>query len=766
MDKKNLSKIILFIFFLSGFASLVYEIIWSRMLIYIFGNTTYSISIVIGVFMAGLSAGSLIFGKIADRSKNLLLLYALVELLVGFFGFLSPFLIQASKVIFLYFTDILLEKNSWEILIKSAISFAILFPPTFFMGATLPILIRLFNTLYGQLSKQTGRLYAINTLGAVFGVLITGFIFIELFGLQTTIYIAVFLNLLIAVISFNLSRRLPEKLLKQTRVKESINNTISVKYSKRKIIFLIAIYTMSGFIALSYEVLWTRLITPASGIYIYGFSIMLAMFLLGIAIGSFIYEKFLSQKVNPFLFVGLLQLSLSIFAVLIVVFVSFFMPIWTKYIYRLSVPIIVFIPPTIAMGLMFPAISEVFSRVENVAEKIGMIYAFNSFGSIAGSLVSGFILIPVFGTVESVMILAIVNALLGYFLIVSTFHVKKILFLSLSLVLIVLNIFVLYNSRGIFLPRLYKVHLKDFLKRNQTAIFTIKEDAVASILAIGGGEKNKGKRLYIDGIATTSLVEETKMFAHLPILLHPNPEDVLIIAMGMGTTFRSALSYPETSVEVVELVPSVPALLGFFHNDGESVLKNPRGKVIVNDGRNYVFLSDKKYDIVTIDPPPPTNGAGTTVLFSDEFYKDIKRKLKEGGIVQAWIHFDLDKESIMMMSKTFEINFPYIQIFLSRRGQGIYLLGSEKPIVINKERVDKMLAIPSVYDDMTEWLPYPYTVEFLQSMYAGDKESLTKFTKDSVTITDYFPRTEFSLIRSSLKHLPVMKAEDFISEIK
>lgn len=733
------------------------------MLVFIFGNTSQSVTIVVSTFMAGLAVGSYIFGKIADRTKKLLILYGVIELLIGCLGLFSPILIQQVKVFFSHAAYLLHENRIGEVSLKGILSFLILFPPTVLMGGTLPILIRSMHSLFGNLAKQTARLYGINTFGAVFGVLLSGFIFIELFGLLGTLVLAVMSNFCLGIISLYLGRKphyFSIKSISNKPLKES--KKAVTPYSHNQARLLIIIYSISGFISLAYEILWTRLVAPAAGIYIYGFALILAVFLLGIALGSLLFEKYL-LKFNPtFSLIGILQILLGLCALGVVVFVSFAMPIWTKYLYRMVVPFIVFLLPALIMGIMFPAVSRVFEGLKNVGENIGKIYALNSFGSIMGSIVAGFIMIPVFGTVQAVFVLSIINALLGIFLVLQDRYVlyKKVSLLGGILVL-GLSLFGLLNAQGLLLPRLYKIHIRDALKRDPETKVVIKEDSVASLLALSSQKRRK--LLYIDGISTTGLVEEVKVIGHLPVLVHPDPKDVLVVAFGMGTTFRSILSYPTINVDVVELVPTIPTFMPLFHPDAQSVLSNPRGKVIINDGRNYVFTTNKLYDVVTIDPPPPTNGAGTTVLLSNEFYKDIKKKLKARGIVHMWVHFDIDLDGIKMITKSFENNFPFIQVFLAESGKGMYILGSDQPLSLRKERVDEALKIPTVAQDMSEWTEKPYSFDRFMKMYIGTEKNVSRFTQNSDMVTDYFPRIEYSLLKSIL-HPQSKVTKDMILE--
>ncbi len=748
-------------FFYSGFASLIYEVVWVRMLVFIFGNTAQSITIVIAAFMAGLSAGSYIFGRFTKSTTTLIRLYCMIEICIGMLGLMSPLFIQGSKYIFSQNAGFFYQNSEWELGIKLIISFFILFPAAFFMGGTLPVLIKYCIQRFGNVSKQTGKLYGMNTLGAVFGVLTTGFIFIESVGLFGSLMIAVTCNIVIAVLVF---LKIPEL----TSSQQASSSTIKTKpprsfanYGHRQTTFLIAIYAISGFISISYEVLWTRLIAPAAGVYVYGFILMLALFLLGLALGSLIYERYLTEIKSSFTLLSILQIGVGFFSLLIVIFAATVMPIWTKYIYRMVVPIIVFLPPTVLMGIMFPAITKTFERNTHVTAQIGKLYALNAIGSILGSIAAGFLLIPLLGTVQSILILAGFSVGLGLIL----YHLETAPFLPIvrngGVVILLILLFGLTQTNGLLLPRLYKVHISDIRKRFPQTKTVIKEDSIASILALSFERepKNVGA-LYIDGMATTGLVEETKVMAHLPLAIHENPRDVLIIAFGMGTTFRSVLSYPNVQATVVELVPTVPKLMPFFHKDAEEVLSNPQGNVIINDGRNYVSTTKNMYDVITIDPPPPTNGAGTTVLFSKEFYQDVRKILKPHGLVQMWIHFDLDQESTRMFLNTFAHGFPFVDIYYDGQGKGFYLIGSNEQKQINPARINQILQIESVYKDMTEWSSFPFTLDRIQKMYIGDKKKLLQFTQNAPIITDYFPRTEYSFLRTAFNPQPRIKDAD------
>jgi len=261
------------------------------------------------------------------------------------------------------------------------------------------------------------------------------------------------------------------------------------------------------------------------------------------------------------------------------------------------------------------------------------------------------------------------------------------------------------------------------------------------------------QNLFIDGVPTTNKVGETKIMAHLPILLHPGPRRVLIIAFGMGTTFRSSLSYG-LETDVVELVPSVPPLMRLFYKDAREVLNDPLGQIIVNDGRNYVFLTDKRYDIVTIDPPPPFNAAGTTVLYSEEFYEDITKKLSPGGIVSQWMWFGSRQDDIAMATKSFLNVFPYVWAFKSPRGSGgIYLEGSFSPIDLTQASLKPELNNQKAEADLSEAYP-DLELTDLKQLVVADKQELIDWVGRIPAVTDEYPRTEYFLLRYYFHRVP------------
>ena len=730
------------LFFCSGFAALAYEIIWTRLLLLTFGITTYSVVAVLSAFMAGLAGGSLLFGGISKKITQPLRAFGLLELGVALYAVASPTL----------FNQLNQGYPGWAngvalpvILIKFIITTLLLLPATILMGGTFPILVGGLTWGGGRISEITSWLYGANTLGSVMGTLVTAFISIELFGLHQAIYISAAINLGIFVIASLITRQLTFSHSNHSHVGVIKKEIETVSYPQ---ILVIIFYGLSGVMSMALEVLWTRLLTPVVGTYIYAFSAIVATFLTGLALGSFLYQKKLRYLPNTFTLLGYAELciSLSVF-ISVVVTASGILP------HQAIIQMVaVILPATIAMGTMLPIITRLNTH-RHAGIFVGRALAVNSFGSIFGPIVAGFVLIPYVGTSRSVIVIAAATAFFAslIFWFSSTFKaniLNKILALLSGGLMIALVITIISHKDTLFQERFIKY--QEAIHTSEKTAFL--EDEVASVFAFTSSDIKK-RGLIIDGVETTRLVAETKLIAHLPLIVHPNPKEVLIIALGMGTTFRSSLTHPVNSVDVVELVPSVAQLFPFFHDDAQKVLTDPRGKIIINDGRQYVLTTQKKYDVVTIDPPPPINSAGTTVLYSREFYQQIKKILTPGGIIQQWFFFDTTTQiaEMQMLIKTFIDEFPFALVFKSPNNLGINVIGSETPLAFTTEKLTLVLSDAGVKADLSEWEGTPQTVEELYKLFIGNRTLLLRFVQTARIVTDTNPRTEYFFLRRLLQ---------------
>ena len=760
MLKFSPEKIIYLLFFASGAAGLIYEIVWGRLLVLIFGSTTNSIVAVISAFLGGLAIGSLLFGPIADRlsPKNLIKTYSFLEIGVALTAVSTLILLELVKTFYALFSDG--SSVTFTLLfIKFALTIFVLSIPTILMGATLPILVRFAQTQNKSLLKSVSLLYATNTFGGVLGVILAAFVLIELFGLQHTLFIAVFINLTVGIIA-RLIRVKGEKVAKTKKPRLEI----SLVTDPKSILVLVA-FSLSGLTAIAYEVLWTRMFTPTMGTLIYAFATVLAIYIFGIAVGSLIYEKFAKLIKAKNLAFAICEAGIGLFAIASVILTHKFV-IDTSF--RIAA---IVLPATILMGLTFPVVVSLLNKKRQTGSIVGQSYFANTAGSITGGFLASFLFIPTFGSSRSVVILALVNlAIASIFVTKETKINQKIKTVSF---LAVLTLFTFGSALLIFKgDRLmqYTTSLQILTAKFNNIDFAFKEDEVASVFAFRD-PKNNDQGLFIDGVSTTARVSETRFMAHIPISLHASPQKVLVIAFGMGTTYRSSLAQG-METDAVELAPSVPNFFHFFHPDAGAVLANPKGRIIINDGRNYALLTKKKYDIITIDPPPPFNTAGSTVLHSKEFYQDLAKILNPEGIVSQWIYYNASREDdIAMAIKSFIDVFPHV-LALQKVGSvgGIFLQGSFSPF--DAERVNLMFEDEETVNDLEEIIevaPGGSLKDHVTIELIGDRKSLLQKFSKSPSVSDKHPRTEYFKLRHKFTSAPVLieeNAQKFIEELR
>ena len=754
MSSKKFRLIIYVLLFLSGATGLLYQIIWTRMLLLIFGTTTHSVVTVLSAFMAGLAIGSFFIGKIADKHKKPLVLYSILELTIGISALATPLLFELITRLYTgYFNAFPATGNL--LLMKFLLTSLAILPPTIAMGGTLPLLVRILSQTK-NVSRDVAVLYFVNTLGAFVGVLLTGFVFIETFGLRLSLAIGACINIAIGIYIrwIAQSTRYTEDEAESVS-QESGSQQITTNTSKRT--FALLVFGLSGLLSMGYEVAWIRLLTPTVGTFIYAFTIILSLFLLGIAVGSLLYKVIALFVHSPLLLLGLTQIGIAIGAVLSIIATSSLVTISP-----LVLQIIVILPATICMGLTFPIISSLVPKRESKAGFVGFAYALNTIGSLLGPILTGFILLRLFGTTRTILLFASVNALLAHFLFLQHTQ-KKILrkIFAIGSGAIVITLSMLYLSNPLFLyEKSLANNLKKFTKDQYT--YRYEEDETAAVLGFSNTSKTD-YGLLVDGIGMSVLVDETKLMAHLPLFLHPDPKDMLVIAFGMGTTFRSALSHG-VNVDAVELVPSVPKTFSVFYPDADTVRSNPKGRVIIHDGRNYVRMTDKRYDVITVDPPPPVNSAGTTVLYSKEFYEQGKKILRDGGLFTQWLFYDTRVDDFQMLVKSFIDVFPYVSVYQSPRAIGIYLIGSKKPIAFIDDVVQKRLRDPLVSKDLNEWTNW--TATSLKNLYFGDRSMLHAFASNAPAVTDNHPRTEYFFLRKKYTQSSIARNEEIIARSK
>jgi spermidine synthase len=494
----------------------------------------------------------------------------------------------------------------------------------------------------------------------------------------------------------------------------------------------------TGFVSMGLEVVWTRAFTPVLHTTVYAFAYLVSVYLLATWVGSLIYRRDLSR--NKVRSNANLIAWLAISVLLPVV-------INDPRINASTIPLLLSIFPVCGvLGYLTPKLIDTYS--EGFAKRAGRAYAVNIVGCILGPLVSSYLLLPLLGSKSSMVLLSV--PFLAFYLIYWRSLGSEPLFrLSLGSLATVLFISALLVNIG-YEERFYGL---DFSRDG-----VVRRDHTATIVSYGKGMR---KRLYVNGIAITSLTTITKMMAHWPLaFLKKEPKKALVICFGMGTTFRSLMSWP-IEVTAVELVPSVKDAFGYYFEDAEELLKDPRGKVVIDDGRRFLQRTTEKFDVITIDPPPPVEAAGSSFLYSRDFYEIVKSRLAEGGILHHWFpgSSSSDKTIFEGVARALDDAFPYVMAYHSVEGWGIHYLASMTPI--DSPTVDMLVERipPRAVFDILEWDRDKSLKKVLSSMLNGSTDIKTvlryqgKDEKNMITddrpINEYFKLRRFFAKRNS-----------------
>jgi spermidine synthase len=733
---------------------------------------------VLAAFMAGLALGSYFLGKYGDRPINSLRIYAYLEMGIGLSALFLFFVFKSLTPLYQHVYTITGGNRLELSIFQSVIMFIILLVPTSLMGGTLPVLSSYFCKRSNFSTEYVGYLYGLNTLGACIGVLGSGLIMIGTVGENITLFAGVFLNIFISLIAYFVSTHhsVYSRMKTDVHIYSDKHTTTKMeisRYDKSTRNLVLIVYALSGFIALSYEVLWTRIFQIQVGTSIYAFSIMLSFFLVGIAIGSFYGTKLLSKTNNALFLFGVCQLFISIYSIVGIYIFILFDPMTYEISLSLSnallMPFLIIFPITFVFGLMFPAVSKVFINSEQeVGSDVGRLYSANTIGCILGSLVCGFVMIQTFGTHTSIIVLSGLNFFIGVAVICKPIRRivnAKIAFL-LSGVLILIIVLGSYMPDPFLNAARRSISKKYKQLSSSVEIFFHKEAVAATTTALGIDDIVYSKRLLVNGISVTAPCVETKLMAHIPIALHPNPTKFLIVCFGMGTTLRSAWVHKALQCDVVDIVPEVFETFKLFHSDGLKILRDPRVHHYIDDGRNFLLMRPQKYDIITMDPSPPIWSAGTVNLYTLEFFNLCKRRLNQDGIMCMWIPSGEFTEVNMIIS-TFLKAFPNSYVFGGPYDPGMYMIGFKNDQKSEIRQYAQNNDLRAILDDLNEWDNLFTTVPSMLNFLIMDPDQLNVLLKEMPIITDNHPYTEFPLWRSLFdKHYKIRLNAKLLAAIR
>ncbi|HMG85179.1 MAG TPA: hypothetical protein VK574_05525 [Terracidiphilus sp.] len=710
-------------FFLSGFCSILYELVWLRLTMAQFGVTTALTSIVLSMFMTGLGLGSWGAGVLTRRYGQRvgfpsLRLYALAEFLIGCSSLAVPAELAWGHRLLQSMTAQNAYSSGSYYLASGLLVAIILLPWCTCMGATFPLAMAAIRSRQRLESKRSfSFLYLANVIGAVAGAIAPLFL-IELYGFSGTMRVGTVCNVIIAVSAFALTLG--------GRASARSSAPVLTPGERRAVTaqpkVLLVLLFMTGLVTMGMEVIWIRLFTPYAGPVVYSFAFILISYLAATFVGSFVYRRFnTGGEVDPYLswvllaFLGLLSLLTS------------------DPRFPLNTPLRVLLgvgPFAGWIGYLTPMLVDRWAAGD--PDRAGRAYAVNVLGCILGPLLSGFVLLPLVGE-RAAMLLFVVPWMGMAFLpsrrqeaLPGTRMGTRIA--AYASVVAALALF--------------------FTTKNFETLFPDREvlrDSTATVIATGNGMH---KRLLTNGIGITQLTPITKMMAHLTLASLPQPpRNALVICFGMGTTYKSVMSWgiPAT---VVELIPSVPRLFTFYHPDGATLLASPLSHLVIDDGRRYMERMPEKYDAIIIDPPPPVRAAGSSLLYSKEFYAVAKERLQPGGILAQWLPFG-DEAVQSSVARALEQSFTYVRVFRPVEENGWHFLASMQPIT-ERSADDLVRRMPAeAVSDMMAWGPAATPTEQFDRMMRTDltTQKLINRSPDTPPLQDDRPVNEYDMLR-------------------
>ena len=727
-----IGALIVVLFFLSGTCSLVYQIAWVRLLVPTFGMSVLAVSTVLTSFMAGLALGSALFGRLVDRVGRAMRTYAILELGIGLSALLLPFVLGGMEDLYTALYQVSAGNRSLFFVMRFLLIFGVLLIPTTLMGATLPVLSKWAVRRVSQVGWSVGRLYAVNTFGAAFGCVLAAFVLMEHLGVRGTTYVAAAGNIAIALVAYLLSR-------KHDDTTASVERPLAQRSSR----FIFWAFAASGFAALGYEVVWTRLLCVILRLTTtQSLSIILIAFLFGLALGGAAGARFVDRWAHPFAAFGRIELLLGLFGLGSVAAFAAIPQVlvwlgslasWQGHMLRLlAASFVVMLLPTFLMGLLFPIVAKLQApQLSTLGRRIGNIYAANTAGAILGAFVTGFVLIPGIGTQRTIQALAAVNIAVGAAALLMDRQAPRRSRWTLAVVGLPMLLLVLLP------PSTFVVDL--FGSTDGEVIFHDEDTAgTVTVQEYEGGLRVL--RVNGAGEVPTDLdsLRTFRLLGSLPMLLHPDPQDALVVAFGGGITLAEVELLEPRRLEVVEIVPGVVGAAPLFaehNNEVYTRLGTEQLRLIDDDGRNHLLRTERRYDVIVVDATHPGT-SDSWVLYTEEFYRLCKQRLKPGGIIAPWLPLHgLTEQDYKTIVRTFLTVFPHTSVWLTP-GYSV-MLGTASPLAIDYGRLQRGIRSERVRASLDE-VELGDAASYLAAL-ALEEEGVARYVGPGAINTDNLP---------------------------
>ena len=759
------------LFFGSGVCALIYQLLWLRMMGWVFGVTVYAASTVWASFMAGLALGSFAAGAIGDRVRHPLRWFGVTELLIGTTALATPSILAELQRIYVALYPSLPRTLPALTAARLVIALLVLIVPTTLMGATLPLVIKGSEARGGSLGAHLGVLYGSNAIGAIVGTIVAGLYLIPRLGIQGTFLAAAAVNLVVGAGALAVSAvALPRDSVSKEVAREpaSLSAPVPPKLADRRaseggltdrqLLVVIAVFTLSGVISLAIEVVWFRVLTLFLRPTVYGFAVMLATILTGIALGSYVVTPLLDRRIRWLSILAGLELAVGVAIVLsfrplaylpdlsnrLSPSLSHLMPPYL--VFPIAGSLLAIFPTALLMGLAFPIGLRVWTRggrdttglshtatgrsEERTAGRIGTFYSLNVAGAIAGSLAAGFFLLPILGSRGAIILLGTLAFGSGLALLWIS-ELKPAACVAIGLAASAVFGLAVWLSPDAFVQFVAQRY------RRQQIVW--REEGVEATVVVHRTPDNE-LSLTVNGNHEAStgnvMTYVHRRIGHLPMALHPFARTALVIGMGGGATGGAVSLHDGVDVDIVELAGAVVRGARFFEAINYGVLKQPNVHIRIDDGRNYLMLTRRRYDIVTADVIHPIF-AGSGNLYSREYFQLIRQVLNPGGLVVQWVAGT--EAEYKTIARTFVSVFPETTVWVD----GSLLVGSLQPLRLRRAEFEAKLAIPGRAQGLHD-LGIESFDKLLSTFVAGPDE-LRAYVGAGPLLTDDRPLAEYFL---------------------
>jgi spermidine synthase len=744
--------LLVLLFIGSGCAALVYEVVWFQILELVIGSSSLSLGILLGTFMAGMCVGSLFAPRFVSRAHHPLRVYAYLELGIGVLGVIILFLVPLVGGLYTAFAG----SGMASMLLRGILAGICLLPPTFLMGATLPAISRWVETTPEGVS-WLGFFYGGNIAGAVAGSLLAGFYLLRVFDATIATLVAVGINVVVALLGLAIAQATPYT----PKVVEESSPDARAERSEDSEVWPVYITIMlSGFAALSSEVIWTRLLSLLFGATVYTFSLVLAAFLFGLGIGSSIGAAIARSTRRPRIALGWCQMLLCAAIAWAAYQTMESMPWWpvdvqlnydmlTKFQLDMVRCLWALLPASILWGASFPlALASVASRGQDAGRIVGRVYAANTVGAIFGALLASLTFVSSFGMQHTQQGLIGLSAISGLLMLALAPAGNESSKAKLNFAVVVLLAMVVSGLLVVTVPQLNK----DFVaygrfspvRAGRSEVIYVGEGrmGLVAVSRLSDGTLNYHNAGKIQASSDPADMRLQRMLGHLTTLVPKTQDNFLVIGFGAGATAGAVSIEPKLQHEtIVEIEPLVPKFVSTYFGDHNfKVAENPKVTIRIDDGRHFLMTTDQKFDGITSDPLDPWV-KGAAALYTQEFFEAAKAHLKPGGVVTQFVQlYESTEEAVKSEIATFFEVFPNGSLFVNNVNGGGYdlvMLGQAEPTVIDVDELTRKLESPE-YANVAQSLREIgfYSAPNLLATFAGRAEELKGWTTGAIINRD------------------------------